>query len=100
MSKFKLKREQRGMFEFLAVQVGSATVEGKELLCTQDKDIISSTPVHKDGIAPCNHKDVDTRIFIHIAHAASDGLLKSIIRTVDTDVVILAIANVHKTEFG
>ena len=50
----------------------------------------------KDGIAPCNHEETDTRIFIHIAHAAGDGLLKAIIHTVDTDVVILAIANVHK----
>ena len=61
-------------------------------------DDISSTPIHKDGIAPCNHEEADTRIFIHIAHAASDGLLKAIIHTVDTDVVILAIANVHKIQ--
>ena len=61
-------------------------------------DDISSTPIHKDGIAPCNHEEMDTRIFIHIAHAASDGLLKAIIHTVDTYVVILAIANVHKIQ--
>ena len=47
------------MFDFLEVQV--ASVEGKELLSTQDKDVILSTAIHKDGIAPCNHKEADTR---------------------------------------
>ena len=35
----------------------------------------------------------DTRILLHYAHCARQGLRKVIIRTVDTDVVVLAIGH-------
>ena len=39
------------------------------------------------GISPCDHKEADTRLFLHVQHARSSA----IIETVDTDVVIIAI---------
>ena len=38
-------------------------------------------------ISPCNHEKADTRLFLHVQHARS----KVIIKTVDTDAVIIAI---------
>ena len=40
-------------------------------------------------MAPCNHEEADSRITLHAADAAHKKIL---IRTVDTDVVVLAVA--------
>ena len=44
-------------------------------------------------LQPCSHEEADTRILLHVAHCARQGLRKSLIRTVDTDVVVLAIGH-------
>ena len=41
------------------------------------------------ALSPCNHEEADSRIMLHAAHAAYKKIL---IRTVDTDVVVLAVA--------
>jgi len=38
-------------------------------------------------ISPCDHEEADTRMFLHVLHAQSNAIIK----TVDTDVVIIAI---------
>ena len=55
-------------------------------------DVISSTTIDKAGIAPCYRIEADTRIFMHANHVSGSGMKKIPIRTVDTDVVVLAIA--------
>ena len=42
--------------------------------------------------APCTQKEADTRIFLHVSDAANYGYGKLMIRTVDSDVLVLAIA--------
>ena len=42
-----------------------------------------------DYLQPCAYEEADTRILLHVAHCASQGYQRVIIRTVDTDVVIL-----------
>ena len=42
-----------------------------------------------DTIMPCNHQEADSRIFLHLSHAAQ-GHSKAFNRTVDSDVVIIA----------
>ena len=44
------------------------------------------------SLAPCSHEEADTRLFIHAGDAARKGHRKLCIRTVDTDVAVLAIA--------
>jgi hypothetical protein len=48
------------------------------------------------NISPCNHEEADTRIMLHVDHAVQCGYKKIIIRTVDSDVVVLGVALVHK----
>ena len=42
---------------------------------------------------PCNHEKADTRIFVHLSHAAQNGIKRTPIKTVDTDVVVIAVAH-------
>ena len=83
------------LFHFLAESISTVQLPGVQVISTYDGDVISSVPVDKDGLAPCNHEEADTRILLHVKHAISKGYNKIMIRTVDTDVVVLAVAHVR-----
>lgn len=42
-------------------------------------------------LSPCDHEEADSRIFVHLSDAISHGHIKVLIRTVDSDVVIIAV---------
>ena len=46
-----------------------------------------------DTIMPFNHQEADSRIFLYLSHAAQQGNSKAFIRTVDSDVVIIAVGH-------
>ncbi len=41
-------------------------------------------------ISPCTHEEVDSSIMLHVADACHQGHRKILIRTFDSDVVVLA----------
>lgn len=43
----------------------------------------------------CNHEEADTRIVVHVLHALEAGLTTIVVRTVDTDVVIILVGKFH-----
>ena len=53
---------------------------------------------HRDvaSLAPCTHEEADTRIMLHVADAAREGHNQITVRTVDTDILVLAIATTQK----
>ena len=80
------------LFNFLARQISSIQVAGKMIISTLDTDIICSSEVqHLSMITPCSHEEGDTRIMLHVAHCVHLGLTRICLRTVDTDVVVLAV---------
>lgn len=57
------------------------------------EDCVSSPPgTDTDALAPCTHEEADTRIFLHVAAATVAGHRQVIVRSSDSDVVVLAIA--------
>ena len=44
-----------------------------------------------EPMGECTHEEADTRIIVHLQHAVDTGAQKILIRTVDTDVVVLLI---------
>ena len=67
--------------------------EDKELVVTDDVAVLSKPPLADlSSISPCTHKEADTRMLLHVAHAVQHGHQRIIIQTVDTDVVVLAVA--------
>ena len=44
-------------------------------------------------VNPFSHEEADTRIFVHVNEIAQRGHSKVMVRTVDTDMVIIAIAH-------
>ena len=81
------------LFSFLSkVLVESFNEKDKELVVT-DGEAVLRVP-EQDNInllAPCSHEEADTRMMVHVAHAAQHGHHKILVRTVDTDVVVLAV---------
>ena len=47
----------------------------------------------------CDHEEADTRIVVHIADALKKGLSTFLVRTVDTDVIVILIARFNCSTF-
>ncbi len=46
-------------------------------------------------MSQCNHEEADTRIVVHVRHALEGGAESVLVRTVDTDVVVILIGKLH-----
>ena len=60
------------------------TSHGEHVLSNQDHD--------KSFLEPNNHIEADTHLFLHLADAVRSGHSKAFMRTVDSDIVVLATA--------
>ena len=44
---------------------------------------------------PCDHEEADTRRLVHLGDALKNGCNICVVRTVDTDVVVILIGKLH-----
>ena len=86
------------LFHYLAESVTAIQLPGVEVVITSSIDVLSPSPVEMEGLTACNHEEADRRIFIHVKHASARCLTKVSIRTVDTEVVVLAITYAKQLE--
>ena len=62
-----------------------------------DQVVCSSRGIITSALAPCSHEKANSMIFVHVKDMAQQGHTKVMIRTVDTDVVVTAVAKfVHR----
>lgn len=82
------------LFNFLAQQVISQPIpEGKEIYSTfEEKVLCSPKRAQMSMLEPCNHEEADTRLMVHVLDASVCGHQRIIVRTNDTDVVVLAVS--------
>ena len=75
----------------------SRILEGSECLQLDDHVLVNTSDSQSvadfNTILPCNHQEADSRIFLHLSHAAQQCHSKAFIRTVDSDVVIIAVGH-------
>ncbi|CAH3151254.1 unnamed protein product [Porites lobata] len=64
----------------------------KQVLSTIQSDVVCTQSKNVSRLTPCTHEEADTRIILHLEDAVTEGFNKISIRTVDTDVVVLAVA--------
>jgi hypothetical protein len=67
-----------------------------QLLTTKAELVLTNQPMNLSALSPCQHEEADTRMMLHLHHAAEQGHTKAYLRTVDTDVVILAIYHFYE----
>ena len=84
------------LFHFLSSYVSAMELsETKQLVVTVGSHVLSCNMNSCTELDPCSHEEADTRMLLHVAHAAENGHAKIMILTVDIDVVVIAIASLH-----
>ena len=67
--------------------------DDKQLVITDGEAILSKPPLLDLALlVPCSHEEADSRMLLHVSHAANHGHHKILIKTVDTAVVVLAVS--------
>jgi len=79
------------LFHLLSSVITENEITGKLILSTAGDSVLSCPTICTDSLSPCSHEEADTRMLLHAADAAKT-LKHVMIRTVDTDVVVLAVA--------
>ena len=72
----------------------------KCILSTSDTVVLSSSVDATPAISPCTHGEADTRLILHASDCARQGIDNIILRTVDTDVVVLTISNFSRLKIS
>ena len=54
--------------------------------------MLTSSGVNVENVSPCSHEEADTRVFLHALDMSRRGMQRIMIKTVDTDVIVLAVA--------
>ena len=86
------EENKQELFQFLAQCIVSLHEE-KRVITTKGKDVLCSPERNNtENLAPCTYEEADTRMILHAADAVQQGYHKIVLRTVDTDVLVLAIA--------
>lgn len=81
------------LYQFLAICIAALVIPGKEVYSTYDTNVVCAHEVViGPSLAPCDHEEADTRLLLHALHCANSGCQKVMIRSVDTDVLVLAVA--------
>ena len=66
---------------------------GKQLISTHDTTVVSTPPRENvSSISPCFHEEADTHIFVHVADLATSGYNRVVIRTTDSDVLVIGVS--------
>jgi len=86
-------------FKFFAgvITEKACEITGKTVIVTVEGDVVGDT-ANAEPLMPCTHEEADTRLLLHAHHATQQGLKNILIRTVDTDVIVIAIASMHRLE--
>ena len=83
------------LFSFLSLKIANLETEG-QIIVTHHKDVLCTQPRNTTGLAPSTHEEADTRMFLHVSEAVNHGYGRVMVRTVDFDVLVLAIAAVQQ----
>ena len=90
-----LRINDNKMFSFLASSAAIIATD-KQVISTCHTGVLCIQSRYVAGLAPCTHEEADTRILLHLEDAVKQGYNKVSIRTVDTDVVVLAVASAQR----
>ena len=84
----RINENKTELFAFLSREIVTISTD-KQGICILDRYVICRQPMDNEGLAPCSHEEADSRMMVHVAHAANTYTI--LIRTVDSEVVVLAV---------
>lgn len=68
----------------------------RELVASQGTGVVCYPIRETTILAPCDHDEADTRIFLHVSDALARGYSKMLIRSKDTDILVLSVSAAQK----
>ncbi|KAL8620009.1 hypothetical protein ACOMHN_015291 [Nucella lapillus] len=81
------------LFRFVSEDLHNlAANKDYHLITTKDDCVLNNMEIDTSTLCPCSHEEADTRMMLHLRHAADEGHTKAFLRTVDSDVVVLAVS--------
>ncbi|KAL8607832.1 hypothetical protein ACOMHN_005387 [Nucella lapillus] len=81
------------LFRFVSEDLHNmAANKDYHLITTKDDCVLTNMEIDTSTLCPCSHEEADTRMMLHLRHAADEGHNKALLRTVDSDVVVLAVS--------
>ena len=87
------------LFRLLSENITTSASNEKHVVSSHGKHVLSNVPLDNiTRLAPCSQEEADTRMFLHVVDAIQSGFRKAIVRTVDTDVLVLAVALLNKLQ--
>ena len=78
------------LFTFLG-DINSYMSTNKQVISTVRDSVMVMQERDVTNLAPCNHEEADSRVMVHVADATKCGHKNILVRTVDTDVLVLAV---------
>ena len=84
------------LFQLLASDLEELKSTAKFIVATVNDKSICNRELNMENLSPSNHEEADTRIFLHVKNAAEMNHQEISIRTVDTDVVVIAVSLFHE----
>ena len=84
------------LFKYLSDCIKSYNANGKVLVSTLGESVVTAGQIDfqdMETLKDCTHEEADTRILLHVAHCTKQGFKRISIRTVDTDIVVLAVGH-------
>ena len=91
----KNESNKQSLFQYIATYAQSVDISENKQLVVTCRDSVLTNPDSKalnESLSPCDHEEADTRMILHMKQIFDDSASSVILRTVDTDVVVLAIA--------
>ena len=85
---------KKELFAYGNRQLTKSDINGILIVITNPSRVLTNKQNECDlaGLFPCNHSEADSRIMLHLMHAVSQSYTDAYVRTVDSDIVVLAIA--------
>ena len=96
----RVNENKTELFKFVAetlVEKAKLQLQDKIMVCTNAEKVLCSSGKDTSSLEPCTHEEADTRLMLHMDDCAKEGLKRIMIRTTDTDVVVLAVSCVQST---
>lgn len=93
-----MNENKDALFKLLSNKIMEYTYNGCMVVSTYEDKVNSSGEYDLSRTFPCNHEESDTRVFVHVLDAILSGHKKITIRTVDSDVVVLAVSFAAKVQ--
>ena len=92
----RVDENKKALFVCLANEIIDYFKESEKCIAVTQKNIVLALNHHDIlRLSPCTHEEADTRIILHTADMARAGHKSILIRTVDSDVVVIATAHFH-----